>query len=170
MGASEWYLFAPYQSDIEKLIALLREEAFQNRSYYNSVAFDLQSLKNLAFEDYDPYENHPRYWLSQEQFNRIKSLTEPETVEDLVLIQASGGTHCIIDIDGVSPMPEGRMATSLSDEQLFALFGTLKPTREMVEEQKARYNEIIDRWMAFYVIVYKNDLPDEIFFYGITGD
>jgi len=62
------------------------------------------------------------------------------------------------------------MATPVSEAQLLELFGTVKPTRTMVEVLKPRFRDLIAEWMAVFVVVYKDDEPDEVFIYGITGD
>jgi hypothetical protein len=171
MGASEWMSFAPYQPDMNKVIQDLREDAFRNGKYYNFAEYALKQLRDLDYEDYNPYEYHPRYRLTKAELERLKILSQPETLEDLIKIQGDSGTHCIIDIDGISPTPQYRMATPVSEEQLVELFGTTKPTRTMVEMLKPHFKDLINEyWMAVCLVVYKNDEPDEVFIYGITGD
>ena len=170
MGASEWMIFAKYQPDIEKLIHELQDEAFRSGGYYNTWKYQLDQFRNFGFDEYNPYEYDERYRLSKAEYEHLRNLSKPETVEDLVKIQADGGTHCIIDIDGVSLTPQYRMATPVSEARLVGLFGTVKPTRTMVEALIPRFRDFIDGWMAVFVILYNGENPDEVFLYGITGD
>lgn len=171
MGASSWCYFARYQPDMNKVLQELREEDFRKGRYYNLVHSHLEYLRKLDYKDYNPYEHHPRYRLSETELTRLKTLSQPETAEDLIKIQADSGTHCAIDIDGISSTPDYRMASPVSKEQLIGIFGTEKPTRSMVEKLKDRVIELFPTsWMALYFTIYKDDAPDEWFIYGITGD
>ncbi|MGI4790646.1 MAG: hypothetical protein ACRYFS_17565 [Janthinobacterium lividum] len=65
---------------------------------------------------------------------------------------------------------------ALSDTELMRSFGTIKPTRRMIEQNMVNAEEDDDlyqniaRGQGFYVIVYLNDRPSEIFFGGYTYD
>lgn len=170
MGASEWFCFMPYQPDAAAALADARERDFRARAYYDFVSHKINQLRRLRYDDYNPYEDHPRYAFSAADLKRWVTLPQPETAEDLVKIQGDSGTHCIIDIDGISLQPEFRRACPLSPAQLVELFGTDRPTRESVEAQRPRLQELITEWMAVYFTVYEAGQPSALLFYGITGD
>lgn len=105
----------------------------------------------------------------------------PQTIEELLQRTDADGTHSILDIAGIAERPAFRMATSLSREEYLALSGTEKPTRVEVESalaQQRRQGEpwkkgledIRGGWQAVYFIVYKDDIPDELCFCGLSGD
>ncbi len=170
MGASEWIYSIPYQADFNKAIRELQEQDFRNHGYYNVVTLRISQFKDMEFEDYNPYEHHPRYRFTETEFARWKSTPQPEAIEDLIKIQGDSGTHCIIDIDGISSTPEYRKAFPLSKEQLLKVFGTEKPNREAIESSRDQLREFITSWTAIYLVALKDDLPSEIFFLGIAGD
>jgi hypothetical protein len=55
------------------------------------------------------------------------------------------------------------------DDVLMSLFGTDRPTREMVEANDELY-ELIERGHGIYAIVYEGEYPSEIFFAGYSFD
>ena len=114
MGASEWFYFTPYQPDLDKAIRDLQEQEFRNHGYYDVITLRVSQFNEMEFEDYNPYEHHPRYKFTKAEFARWKSNPQPETIEDLIKIQSDSGTHCIIDIDGISSTPGYRKAFPLS--------------------------------------------------------
>ena len=79
------------------------------------------------------------------------------------------GTRSILDLERVSDEPDFGSVTPLSDEDLQDLFGTNKPTREMIEESDELF-ETIDRGQGVYVIAYRDGKPSEIFFAGYSYD
>ena len=60
----------------------------------------------------------------------------------------------------------------LSEHQLIILFGTTEPSRQMVERAAAdrRLDELRDCGEGFYVVVYGDGAPNEIYFAGCSGD
>jgi hypothetical protein len=54
-------------------------------------------------------------------------------------------------------------------EILEELYGTTKPTREMIENNMDFF-EGIERGHCIYIIVYKDEKPDEILFAGYSFD
>jgi len=64
------------------------------------------------------------------------------------------------DFNAVSPLPP---------EDLMELFGTDKPTREMIEGNDELF-EALGRGQGVYVVVYKDGRPSEIFFAGYSFD
>ncbi len=69
----------------------------------------------------------------------------------------------------VSDEPDFRAVTALEDELLEELFGTTRPTREMVEENDDFWEDL-ERGQGIYIILYKDDQPSEIYFAGYSFD
>lgn len=175
MGGSEWQYFVPYQADIEKALQELRQAEFETGDFY--------------YPD-DTYREHTE----EERWNWLRygvplpgseGLPKPDTIKNLLQLKAEEGTGTILDIDSAYP---------LSSEQLIEIFGTDKPTRALVDAALAqppyyisksppyhqdnllsltRYlQKRANRWRGdgTYIIVYKDDQPDEILFIGYSGD
>jgi hypothetical protein len=175
MGASGWAYFVPYQADISKALQELREAVFQRGEYYQRSS----DWKDMTFEEYLP----PKLSLTEEdkaelfaEFQELQTLPEPTSIETLIQWNAEDGTHSIIDIDEIAPTPSIAAAAPLSEEELRRFFGTEKPTRDMIETKKWELREFLQREMGrsrgegTYIIVYKDDEPDEIYFIGYSGD
>ncbi len=62
----------------------------------------------------------------------------------------------------------------MPEQNLDDFFGTVKPTRDMVEAKRyldiAEHPLTSEKWQGVYFIVYRNGKPDEIFFAGCSGD
>ena len=166
MGASGWKYFVPYQSDITKSLNELREQVFQSGNYYKREAFwqDMDEDEYTDEEDEDLRQD----WIDWLQ--RMKSMKEPTTIEELILWNEEEGTHSIIDITEISPTHEFGKAAPLDAQQLMNLFSTENPSRSMVEQKVNEIAQLREGWEATYIIVYENGLPDQIFFTGYTGD
>ena len=59
--------------------------------------------------------------------------------------------------------------TPLSEDDLLNLFGTTKPTREMVESNDELF-DALERGQGVYIVTYQDDKPSEIFFAGYSFD
>jgi hypothetical protein len=58
----------------------------------------------------------------------------------------------------------------LPPDELQRLFGTEHPTHEEIERNLDGLFEGIESGQGVYVIVYRNDQPDELFFAGYSFD
>jgi hypothetical protein len=54
------------------------------------------------------------------------------------------------------------------DEVLLELYGTTRPTRQMIEQ--GADSEYIERGQGVYIVVYREGRPDEICFAGYSYD
>ena len=79
------------------------------------------------------------------------------------------GTRSILDLDHVSEFPEFCAVAPLEYEELESLYGTAQPTRQMVE-RNMDFLENVERGHGVYIILYKDDQPDEVFFAGYSFD
>lgn len=163
MGSSAWNYFVPYQQEIEKALNDLREEVFRNGKYY---------MRPKSEIDPDEFLDAPKEILEilPEWIEREKSFTIPNSIDDLLEWNGEEATHSILDFTKIGLVPDFGTVTLLSDNQLLILFGTDKPTRHIIEQNSHKIWDLQNNWGAIYIIVYKDNMPDEIFFGGHSGD
>jgi hypothetical protein len=147
MGAHPWFYFVEYQPDIEGALQNLRRREFQAGRYYPAMWF-------LNF----PIE-----------LNLSPPGAQHDTIEKALIASDASGTQSILDMRKVSDTPELGAVTALPTEQSLALFGTTRPTHEMVDSSDELF-ELLDRGQGVYILVYENDEPAEIFFAGYSFD
>ena len=147
MGAHAYWYTVKYRPDVGEALRELREREFR-AGRYNPVI---------------PFPNFPIGPHSPAPGARHATMAEA--------LEASGadGTRSIIDLDHVSDEPEIMAVTALGDAALRDLFGTTRPTRKMVETT-AELWEDLDRGQGIYIVLYKDDQPDEIYFAGYSFD
>jgi hypothetical protein len=159
MGGCFWDYFVPYDDDVGTALQKLRNEVFRTGKYSHSRIDpsdeDLEELPDLAEEE---------------------PVKEPESIEELLEQEAENGTNSILDITHVSEEPEFSAVSPMPPERIYEIFGTEKPTREMVEGKRG-YPELTDEnplanegWRGAYFTVYRDGKPDEIYFVGSSGD
>jgi hypothetical protein len=147
MGAHPYWYVAEYRPDIEAALQELREREFKAGRYNPVIPF-------LHF----PIGPH-----SPAPGAQHASMTDAFEDAD------ADGTRSIIDLERVSEEPELGAVTALGDEMLEELFGTTRPTREMVEENDEFWDDL-ERGQGIYIILYKDDQPSEIYFAGYSFD
>jgi hypothetical protein len=94
---------------------------------------------------------------------------KPATPDDAFTNMGVEGTASILDILMVTDEPEMCSVCPLPGAQLTSLFGTAQPTHEMIEANMDFYEDI-ERGQGIYIVVYKDDNPDEYFFAGYSFD
>jgi hypothetical protein len=146
MGIESYWYFVNYESDIDAALRKLRLREFK-AGRYNPVI---------------PFPKFPVTATSPAPGAKHSSIDEA--------LEASGedGTRSILDIIQTGVASDDYTAGALSDDELISHFGTTKPTREMLEANPCFYEG--QRGTAVYVIVYKNDKPNKIFFAGCSFD
>jgi hypothetical protein len=201
MGATTWDYFVRYDDDVDAALQRLREQTFRAGSYERFVVTDEEMERATAFaeqiesESFDPEQSvHPKpgepmhVWAmrvqqqmskfigtSPKQSPRKNDPKKPATIEELLEEQGESGTHSILDIQRISPVPEFGAVSPMPVERLREIFGTDKPTRKMVESKQGEYELVEDplvseRWQGVYFTVYRDDRPDELYFIGTSGD
>ena len=164
MGASAWSYITAYQPDIQAALDALRQEEFA-------------AWKHA----------HPR--------KRYKN------IDTLLKDVGADGTSSILDVSRISttPLPiikhnfahynfrdpkdMARFTAAmnevigvifpLSSEDHLTLFGTLRPTRDTIEQVTSTLDPLykrIERGSGIYLILYQDDAPTAIYFTGISGD
>jgi hypothetical protein len=143
MGAVPYDYFVPYRDDIAAALRELREREFRAGRYNPALPFPQHSGAAA------PGAQHP-------------------TIQAALKASGADGTRSILDLDRISPTPRLGAVSPLSEALRRRLFGTERPSRDMVE-QGAQF-EHLDRGQGVYIVVYKADRPDEIYFAGYSYD
>ena len=86
-----------------------------------------------------------------------------------MLAAADEGTRSILDLGAVSEEAALGVVAPLGEEAIESLYGTTRPTHEMVEKDMT-FLEEIGRGQGVYIILYRDDKPDEILLAGYSFD
>ena len=141
MGATAWRYFTPYRANVGRALKLLQKEVFRS--------WDYRTIKP---------------WL--------KTMKPPQasSIEELREAMGETGTHSILDIEAVGDFPNDCVAAPAPPEVLLAKYGTSRPTSSEIKAHPRALSELLERGRAYYVVVYKDDVPDELYFEGASGD
>ena len=147
MGGHEWFYFVQYQPDINIALQNLRRREFEAGRY------------------------HPVMWFPPfpVDANSPAPGAQHASIEEAMEAADADGTRSILDMERISGTPDFGAVVPLRDEELIDLFGTNKPTREMIEDNEDLF-EMLERGQGVYVIAYRDDKPTEIFFAGYSYD
>ena len=146
MGAHPWHYLVPYDPNLGKALAELREREF-------------------AAGRYNPVEPFPRFPVDPRQAPGGKH----PTVDAARQAAGASGTRSILDMLGISLKPTPGVVTPLDEDDLTDVFSTLEPTRDHLEDDEALF-EMIARGHGVSFVVYANGLPSEICFAGYSYD
>jgi hypothetical protein len=146
MGAVPYSYFVKYRSDIDAALRELREREFRAGRYHPVMPFP-------AHADY-PEAPAPG--------------ARHRTIREALRASGANGTRSILDLERVSKEPRLGAVAPLSEEALLDLYGTTRPTREMVEQ--GANSEYLERGQGIYLVVYRDDQPDELYFAGLSYD
>ena len=129
-------------------------------SYDDDVNAALQALRQAVFE---------RGEYSRSGRGRVA------TIDELIERNAEDGTHSIIDMESVTKdwRPYEADVSPVSDDDLQRLFGTPSPTRPQVEASKSDVMGVVEArpgWTGSYIVTFEDGRPDQLFFFGISGD
>ena len=147
MGGEPWFYFVPYQADVNGALQALRRREFR-AGRYNPVTQFVEFPVDGAAPG--PGAQH-------------------ESIEDAMQDADADGTRSILDMERVADEPDYGAVTRLSDDDLVDLFGTNKPTREMIESNEDLF-EALERGQGVYIVAYRDGQPSEIFFAGYSFD
>ncbi|HEX3046031.1 MAG TPA: hypothetical protein VHY08_14840 [Bacillota bacterium] len=147
MGAEPYWYYVKYESDINNALQKLKQQEFM-AGRYNPV---------IDFLDFPIVANSPspgaKHSSIQEAFNASEA----------------DGTRSILDIEKIAEKPDFCVATPLVDDIVEKIYGTKKPTREMIEKNMDFFEQV-ERGHCIYLILYKEGKPDEILFAGYSFD
>ena len=152
MGAEFWSHFVPYREDIRTALEELREQEFR------AGRFRIPSQIQPGFFG-RMFGRHPR------------KPRPPTTIEEAIRMADTDatGTHSVLDMERISETPASGAVWRLSAEELRCLFGTVEPTRKMVEESEELIDRI-DRGQGVCVITYREGKPEGLYFAGYSYD
>jgi hypothetical protein len=152
MGAHPYWYVVPYETDVAAALDKLRKREFQAGRYNPVTPFPAFPV--------DPNSAGPG--------------SQHASIEDAMNDSDADGTRSILDIFQVAQAPSDGSQPSfcsafpLADSVLVRLFGSARPTREMVERSDNWGS--IERGSAIYVVLFQNDQPHELFFAGYSFD
>jgi hypothetical protein len=149
MGGHPYYYVVPYQQDVERALAVLRENEFRAGRYY-------PAMPRLTFGAPDFWQQRPG--------------ARHASIHDAMDDADACGTRSILDVIGVGDQPDYGVAAPLTEAELAALLDTATPTRARVEERLGDLLEDIERGQCRYVILYADGRPSEILFAGYSYD
>lgn len=147
MGAEVYYYSVEFEEDDNAALQKLRQREFL-AGRYNPVQY---------FPDFQALENDPPG-------------AQHDTIEDALWAAEADGTRSILDLARVDDEPDFCVAARLKPKQLIDLFGTEKPTEEIVQEKFSDLLEIIERGHGICFPIYDGDKPIELIFVGYSFD
>jgi len=194
MGATGWSYFTPYLPNTQAALRQLQETVFRSGAYERPL-LELEILDEMDF--FAAAEAQRQEVLSWYRMEGVRAfmarvgseglrekllalegaptLTDRDELQVLMELSSSG-TGSILDMDEtIVPARNGSGLYSLSAEKQQVLWGTDRPTRRDIERWNARISPpeeepLYGRGEGFCVTVYRDDLPDEIYFEGASGD
>lgn len=128
-----------------------------------------------AWDYFVPYEANIHAALEklrQREFHagRYRGSEEnPSTIEEAIENMDADGTGSILDMMRIADVPDYFTVAPMPSEKQIEIFGTDKPTRQMIEGNHDFYEDI-ERGQGVYIIAHQNDKPSEIFFAGYSFD
>ena len=146
MGAIPYWYFVKYQPDVDAPLQELREREFR-AGRYNPV---------MPFPPFPVRPDSPAPGARH------------RTIRQALRAAGADGTRSILDLERVSKEPKLGAVSPLADKVLLRLYGTTRPTRALVEQ--GADSEYIERGQGIYIIIYRDDQPDEILFAGYSYD
>jgi hypothetical protein len=148
MGGHPYWYFVPYQENIKAALDNLRDREFK-AGRYNPV------IHIMDFSDPEFFKTAPG--------------AKHKSIKEALKASKEDGTRSILDIDHISKKLEHFGAAPLPGNILMQYYETEKPTREMIEKVW-NWFEMLDRGKCYYTIAYKDGVPNEIFFAGLSFD
>ena len=124
------------------------------------------------FVPYEPDIQAALEKLRQREFRAGRyrgSEDDPATIEEAIENMDADGTGSILDMMSVGETPDFFKVAPMPSEVQRRLFGTDKPTRQMIERNHDFWEDI-ERGQGVYIIAYQEDKPSEIFFGGYSFD
>ena len=163
MGASGWHYFVLYQPDIELALHQLRKKVFADGDYYRPADFYTRLLNDMG----DQFESEVTDGLKK-TIEEYKSKPEPQTINDLIELNAEAGTHSIIDMHDIGKEPDFGVVSPLPEDLMIEVLGTSQPNHIIVENKMGELGMRIKA--CHYFIIFEDDTPSEICFIGYSGD
>lgn len=148
MGGHPWFYFVEHEPDIDAALQKLRRREFEAGRYNPAVDFPEFPL---TADSPAPGAQH-------------------DSIEEAIEDADADGTRSILDMERVAEEADFNAVAPMPRETLLELFGTERPTHEMVEEGDELFELMDERGQGVYVIVYEGERPTEIYFAGYSFD
>ncbi|WP_238013421.1 hypothetical protein KZZ52_23835 [Dactylosporangium sp. AC04546] len=176
MGASQWSWQVPYEPDIAAALERARQETYDQGQFYRQppneqarsmteeefVAADIAYMRASMAEAFGDDVGEIDDAMARASWHAAHvDVRDPDS---LLESQPFSRTHSVIDMSpsSISPVP---------DDELQALFATLRPTPDAVEAAIAdRSLTGYVRDHGRYVVTYTDGSPSTIVFVGHSGD
>lgn len=147
MGAHAYYYSVDFEEDDNVALQKLRQREFL-AGRYNPVQM---------FPDFEALEDEPPG-------------AQHDSIEEAIEAAEADGTRSILDLTRVDDNPDFCVAERINPQRLIEIFGTDKPTEEVVQEKFYDLFELIERGQGICFPVYDNDKPKELVFMGYSFD
>jgi hypothetical protein len=167
VGSHPYFYFTPYQKDIQAALQALREREFKAGRY--DPAMQMATPPSYMFQMRFPPDDS---WPSPG--------TQHATIEEAIDASEESGTGSILDLSQVGSAPDFCTVCPLHDQELMQIFGTTKPTRDLLDGAlmnpkpgrgaALQFWEGIGRGEGRYIVIYSGSEPREIFFVGYSFD
>ena len=148
MGGHPWFYFVEYEPDIDAALQKLRQREFDAGRYNPAVDFPEFPL---TADSPAPGAQH-------------------DSIDEAIEDADADGTRSILDMERVAEEADFNAVAPLARETLLELFGTERPTHEMIDESDELFELMDERGQGVYAIVYEGERPSEIFFAGYSFD
>lgn len=150
MGGEPWKFRAAWQADLSKVLAEARACVFRDKLY--------DPVPGRAFETLDALDT---FFMSEPEFDENGEWTG----------EGADGTRSILDIRAVSAEIAPGVTAPLGDDELAVIFGSSRPTaKELTAERESTIYERLTRGDSLFVVLYTDDQPTEVVFYGYSWD
>ena len=147
MGAHPWWYFVPYDPDVGRALAALREQEFSAGRYHPVVRFPAFPVG----------PGSPRPGAGH------RSIAAARTAA------GADGTRSILDMEKVGTAAGFGVVCPLDPAVQRTLYGTERPTRAQVEADMG-FLEGVERGHGVYVVLYTGNQPQELCFAGYSYD
>jgi hypothetical protein len=160
VGASGWDYRAPYAGSVEATLIAVQEQVLMSGDYI------------WPWDDIDP-----GYLDEDEVVPRPSSLAGLAAAKEIREFWDEG-THTILDIDRVIAAGSGQVGAivPLSAAELTRVFSTQQPSaadfdRVYQPGPGGPLGELCgERWTGRSMVIYKDGAPEEVYFWGFSGD
>ena len=147
MGGHFYWYVVDYQPDIGAALEALRRREFAAGRYNPAMMFPPFPVNA------DSPAPGPKH----------------QSIHDALEASDADGTRSILDLDHIAAKPDYGAVTPLPDATLMSLYGTTRPTREMVEPD-CEFAGDLERGQGVYIVLYRGDTPSALLFAGYSFD
>lgn len=159
MGASGWDYRVPYVGTIEETFVAAQEQVLASGDYI------------WPWGEVDPDDEDDEVAPRPSSLTALKAAKEIEEFWD-------EGTHTILDVDRITAAGADEFGAirPLTAAELTQLFGTEQPSgadfdRVYQPDLAAPRAELMPtKWTGRSLVIYRDGAPDEVYFWGVSGD